>query len=378
MTPTLLFDLECSQPNSSGKRHGGGRYAEVVFERIVKRRLPVAAYYDSRKWFNPAIKQIIDDHNITLHDLADKKLDAIVKSEQYTHMFSALPNKTFVSTPGIKKFGTQHGLRQLETPNDKMQTRYKMSLKQRIKYYVRTIFPSIMFKRFYNAIEQLFAEDFNVVTVSNHTANAIRAYFPQMRTRDIKVFYSPSTSSQVKEDVIPAKGNYYLIVSANRWDKNALRGIMAFDRLFSNGYLADATVKVTGVKSADTYKYKIKNPDRFEFLGYVDDDVLESLYKGAQALLYPSLNEGFGYPPVEAMKHATPVLASPFTSIPEVCGDAAIYFNPFAIEEIMARIIQISDPDVHETYSARASARFKEVTDRQNRDLDGLIDFIYA
>lgn len=60
---------------------------------------------------------------------------------------------------------------------------------------------------------------------------------------------------------------------------------------------------------------KIKNKSHFVLLEYVDNNVLESLYKGAYALIYPTLNEGFGYPPLEAMKYGTPVLSSPFLQL---------------------------------------------------------------
>ena len=112
-------------------------------------------------------------------------------------------------------------------------------------------------------------------------------------------------------------------------------------------------------------------------MGYVDDNVLHQLYHDAYCLIYPSLNEGFGYPPVEAMSFGVPVIASSFTSIPEICDYAALYLNPFSIEEIMNRIIKITDPIVHSDYAERARKRYAEVFKRQKEDLDALIDFIY-
>jgi glycosyltransferase involved in cell wall biosynthesis len=65
-----------------------------------------------------------------------------------------------------------------------------------------------------------------------------------------------------------------------------------------------------------------------------DDVVLESYYRGAAALIFPSLYEGFGNPPLEAMASGCPVLCSNTSSMPEVSGDAAEYFNPYDIENI--------------------------------------------
>jgi glycosyltransferase involved in cell wall biosynthesis len=213
--------------------------------------------------------------------------------------------------------------------------------------------------------------------VSNHSEKSLRSFYPEAKGRDVRVFYSPSTSGKLTLER-KYDDKYFLMVSGNRWEKNNLRAIIALDRLFSMGYLDGFRAKITGVKSASCYRYKIKNVDRFDYCGYVDDTELEQLYHDAYCLIYPSLNEGFGYPPLEAMHYGVPVIASPFTSIPEVCGDAVIYFNPFSIEEIMSRILMMADPDIHAKYSERGNQRYFKITERQNADLDGLIDYIYT
>lgn len=65
-----------------------------------------------------------------------------------------------------------------------------------------------------------------------------------------------------------------------------------------------------------------------------DDTVLSNLYKNASCFIYPSLYEGFGIPPLEAMHYGCPVIASNVSSIPEVVGDAGLLFNPNDVEEI--------------------------------------------
>jgi len=67
--------------------------------------------------------------------------------------------------------------------------------------------------------------------------------------------------------------------------------------------------------------------------GYVSDYELSDLYKNSKGLVYPSKYEGFGLPPLEAMNHGCPVLTTPYCSIPEVCGQAALYFNPDNYDE---------------------------------------------
>jgi glycosyltransferase involved in cell wall biosynthesis len=81
---------------------------------------------------------------------------------------------------------------------------------------------------------------------------------------------------------------------------------------------------------------------RVQFVDYVPEDMLPSLYSAADALAYPSLYEGFGLPVLEAMACGVPVLTSKTSSLPEVAGDAAILVDPTKVEEIaqgLARIL---------------------------------------
>jgi glycosyltransferase involved in cell wall biosynthesis len=92
--------------------------------------------------------------------------------------------------------------------------------------------------------------------------------------------------------------------------------------------------------SADASVYRdagIENiPPRVHFTGYVPDEHLVPLYCGSIGFVYPSLAEGFGLPPLEAMACGVPVLTAKGTSIPEVCGSAAIYVDPLSITDIAA------------------------------------------
>jgi len=76
----------------------------------------------------------------------------------------------------------------------------------------------------------------------------------------------------------------------------------------------------------------VRSAKNVVFTGYFPDDDLPALYSGALAFVYPSLFEGFGLPPLEAMACGTPVLCSGATSLPEVVGGAAFMFNPYDVE----------------------------------------------
>ena len=81
---------------------------------------------------------------------------------------------------------------------------------------------------------------------------------------------------------------------------------------------------------------------RVAFTGYVDDAVLKRIYAQADALVLPSYYEGFGLPPIEAMAAGCPAVVSRAASMPEVCGDAALYFDPFDIRDMADKLMQIA------------------------------------
>ncbi len=96
---------------------------------------------------------------------------------------------------------------------------------------------------------------------------------------------------------------------------------------------------------------------RLRFLGYVDREDLRRLYAGAQFFLFPSLYEGFGLPPLEAMTMGAPVITSNVSSLPEVCGGAALYADPTDRDDIRKKIEQMrSDAQLR----ARLSAQGRE------------------
>lgn len=102
--------------------------------------------------------------------------------------------------------------------------------------------------------------------------------------------------------------------------------------------------------------------DRVRLTGFVPDDELVFLYSRAYALVQPSLLEGFGLPAVEAMACGTPVIASRAGSLPEVIGEAGIFFEPTDVAAIARSLAELmADPALRDVLAARAlerSARF--------------------
>lgn len=94
---------------------------------------------------------------------------------------------------------------------------------------------------------------------------------------------------------------------------------------------------------------------------YGNDEVLSQLYRHAQAFIYPSLYEGFGIPPLEAMAHHCPVICSNTSSIPEVVGDAGAYFDPHNLDEMQQKIeAVIQDTDWQIALKAKGQQRIEQ------------------
>lgn len=131
------------------------------------------------------------------------------------------------------------------------------------------------------------------------------------------------------------KSNFILYVGNRQGYKNFKRFLKAYSQskfLSSNFYII-----AFGGQSFSKEEYDlIMNLKLEEKVLQIsgDDENLKLMYKTAAALVYPSIYEGFGLPPIEAMSHGCPVIASNQGSIPEICQDAAVYFNPYNIEEM--------------------------------------------
>lgn len=101
---------------------------------------------------------------------------------------------------------------------------------------------------------------------------------------------------------------------------------------------------ITG-ESAEFFERVRAAGDRIQMTGLVSHEELLSLVGHARALIMPSLYEGFGLPPLEAMAAGVPTAVARAGSMPEVCGDAALYFDPLQVDEIARTLVQIAGDD---------------------------------
>lgn len=106
---------------------------------------------------------------------------------------------------------------------------------------------------------------------------------------------------------------------------------------------------------------KLKLEDRVVFSGYVAEEDFPAMYSAAELFVYPSLYEGFGFPPLEAMACGTPVISSNTSSIPEVVGDAGISLAPKDEEKWASVIVKvIKDKNLREALSVAGLKQAKK------------------
>jgi glycosyltransferase involved in cell wall biosynthesis len=235
---------------------------------------------------------------------------------------------------------------------------------------------------FFRLIQQLVARADHIVTVSEHSRRDIMALFnvPEHRITNTyqAVTIPPQALLRSDEDVADEitnlfdldPGNYYLFVGALEPKKNIGRLIDAYAASGSRRPLVVAggkgwqnKVELERLKDTRFSSYRIEDTtiskvDRVRRMPYLPSDQLITLMRGARAVLFPSLFEGFGLPVLEAMTLGTPVLTSNVTSLPEIAGDAALLVDPFDASAIAAGIRRLdNDVDLLDDLSRRGRER---------------------
>jgi glycosyltransferase involved in cell wall biosynthesis len=160
-------------------------------------------------------------------------------------------------------------------------------------------------------------------------------------------------------------GPFALYVGNIKPHKNLERLIDAFDLVRRGGFerlelliIGDQISKYPRLRRA-VDKHKLHKHVRF--LGFVPDDTLAALYRLATVFVFPSLYEGFGLPPLEAMASGTPVVTSNRSSLPEVVGDAAVLVDPYSAVSIAEGIQRVlSDASLRRTLSEKGLARARQ------------------
>ena len=141
----------------------------------------------------------------------------------------------------------------------------------------------------------------------------------------------------------------FLLYPANFWPHKNHAGLFEALRLYRQNH-PESRLKLVCTGASNPLMRRLTESAETQFprgtvvfAGYVGEDELDALLRACAAVIFPSLYEGFGMPVLEAMAHGKPILCSNTTSLPEVAGDAAIYFDPTQPQRIASAIESLGD-----------------------------------
>lgn len=213
-----------------------------------------------------------------------------------------------------------------------------------------------------------------IVTVSEYSKQDILKFFPIDKD---KIFVTPLAAEDIyipmdKEKCRSFLSKQYninrpfiLYIGGFSPRKNVKALITAFSKIYKHLNKDYNLVIVGATRDQGEYLSEFSSNLEFAskiiFTGFAPEDHLPILYNGCEVFAYPSLYEGFGLPPLEAMNCGTPVITSNLTSIPEVVKDAGMLINPYNESELPEALIKLlNDEKLQKEYSEKGLRRAQD------------------
>jgi len=221
------------------------------------------------------------------------------------------------------------------------------------------------FRTWYRLLHpQLGRRAIQIVTVSRFSQSQLVRYAAMDPTRIAiipnggeHILSSPGDPSVLER--LRLRRRYILAVSSQSPHKNLGAVLSAVAQMGDR----DFDVVFAGGSNPRVFREGLQGAGEARLAGYVTDAELRALYENAECFVYPSLYEGFGLPPLEAMTCGCPVIVSRVASLPEVCGDAAVYCDPEDSQDIACQIgTVLSDAELRADLRRRGVERAKLFT----------------
>ena len=201
-----------------------------------------------------------------------------------------------------------------------------------------------------------------IIAVSHYTANQVheRLNVPASRIRVV-----PHGVHQLSLDLPIQRENVILFVGTLQLRKNVIRLLEAFEEGYCPGWkliLSGAPGGYGGPEIAERINSS-RYRDKIEVTGYVSREELERLYSRSSIFAFPSLDEGFGIPVLEAMAHGVPVLTSNRPALAEIAADAAVLVDPFDTGAIAKHLKQLmQNPEWREQLREKGITQARQFT----------------
>lgn len=363
---------------------GAPSFTKAVVDAVIDRRgnnnlfalydssLPKGKLYDS--------VALARENGITLFDLSRQRIADVVEQNHIDTFFISIGQFYAgydLSGIGCKTIMFIHDIFDVERNDndiDRMLVLKYLPLKDRIKRYLAVrlgIWKRRANKKYAKILPLYCADSTCAYTVSEYTRNSLEYYFGIPKEK-VSVCYSPLREMPVVADIenstlkrlVANKEKYVLFLAANREYKNFNLMLKVFPRLRAN--YPDLKLLTLGWNYA-TIEGQVN-------ILMLSDADLRHAYLNACVLVFPSLFEGFGYPPVEAMQLGTPVAASNVASIPELLKGSCVTFSPFYPADFYRAVVEALEHG--EQYKAGMAERYYEISRRQASDFGKLIDNI--
>ena len=241
---------------------------------------------------------------------------------------------------------------------------------------------------FMQLIRQINKKD-NYFAISDFTKREFIKHVPLINDKRITVallaasdkFY-PSADKDINKTIrekynIPLDKKYFLSLCTIEPRKNLTFSVKNFIEFIEQNSISDLVFVLAGgywKNYSESILHQIEEMDKYKnriiLTGYVDENDLAPLYSNAECFVYPSIYEGFGLPPLEAMQCGTPVITSNVTSLPEVVGDVGIMINPYCDSELLDAYKRIYyDDNLRKELSEKGIERAKQFSWKKCTDI---------
>ena len=350
---------------------GVGQYTLQLYRELLRMECSCRFYYRfhysdrlslSESGFIHKLDGVLEDHNLAqlplkvLRTLIFKSSSLGLARGSIYHEPNLLPLKTRL--PSVVSI---HDLSPLRVPDTHPSKSVKI-FKERIPHAIKHA------KR--------------IIAISEFSRQEILDYFPEAEAKTFVTLLGVRNNYHAMDAVATQPtlkhlglrhGRYLLAVGTLEPRKNLARAITAFKRLpkpFRDHY----PLVIAGMKGWINHEFEaavtpLIEQGEVKILGFVRDEDLNALYSGARLLIYPSIYEGFGLPPLEAMASGTPVITANCSSLPEVVGNSGIQVDPYDSDAIQTALMSLIEDDaLHQRLSTASVERAKTFTWRRTAE----------
>lgn len=325
------------------------------------------------------IQKINTDYNYLLfwcdkdyRNVTSSKVKNMIVSKKHTRFFDNIYIPDSLKKNNIDLYHIpQNGI----GLNEAMECRKIVTIHDLIPYVLpQTVGPGYL-KNFLESMPRIIELCDGILTVSEYSKRDIIKFFPafpkdkiyvtplaanekyKLLNRDdckkkIQHMYSFDTDYILYIGGFSSRKNVKMIIDSL---KESLSSLNSKVKLLIAGSLRDEGLNLK------KYCSDINIDDNVLFIGYADDDLLPILYNGCTAFIYPSLYEGFGLPPLEAMSCGAPVITSNTTSIPEVVSDCGLLIDPTSQSQLSeAMVTLLNDIELQQQYQLLGLIRSRD------------------